>query len=61
MAQVGLKLPTMNQLIATAITLAILAFVVKLLPPNVQSFFRISKNRQMTFEGKANPHKTRKV
>ncbi len=41
MAQVGLKLPTVNQLIATAITLAILAFVVKLLPPNVQSFFRI--------------------
>ncbi len=41
MAQVGLKLPTVNQLIATAITLAILAFVIKLLPPNVQSFFRI--------------------
>ena len=41
MANVGIKLPTVNQLIATAITLAILAFVVKLLPPNVQSFFRI--------------------
>ncbi len=41
MAQVGLKLPTVNQLIATAITLAILAFVIKLLPPNVQNFFRI--------------------
>ncbi len=41
MAQVGLKLPTVNQLIATAITLAILAFVIKLLPPNVQGFFRI--------------------
>ncbi len=41
MAQVGIKLPTLNQIIATAITLAILAFVVKMLPANVQTFFRI--------------------
>ncbi len=37
----GLKIPTMNQLIATAITLAILAFIIKLFPANIQSFFRI--------------------
>ena len=37
----GLRIPTMNQVIATAITLAIIAFVVKLLPANVQQWFRV--------------------
>lgn len=41
MASMGIKIPTMNQLIATAITLAMLAFIIKLLPANVQQFFRI--------------------
>lgn len=41
MAQVGIRMPTMNQIVATAVTLAILAFVIKLFPPNVQGFFRI--------------------
>ncbi len=39
MAQI--KFPTGNQIIATAITLVILAFVVKMLPPNIQTFFRV--------------------
>ena len=41
MAQVGIKFPTMNQIIATAITIMIIAFIVKMLPANFQAFFRI--------------------
>lgn len=37
----ALKLPTINQLISMAIAIAILFFVVKLLPETVKQWFRV--------------------
>jgi hypothetical protein len=35
------KLPTINQILTLAIALAVISFVVKLLPTNVQNLFRV--------------------
>ncbi len=37
----SVKFPSVNQLITLAIALAVLFFVVKMLPANVQGFFRV--------------------
>lgn len=35
------KLPSLNQLLSLAIALAVLSFVLRLLPENIKSLFRI--------------------
>lgn len=37
----AIKLPSINQLVSMAIAIAILFFLVKLLPENVRQFFRV--------------------
>ncbi len=37
----NLKFPTVNQIVATAMCIVVIGFVVKMLPANIQSFFRI--------------------
>jgi len=37
----GLKVPSVNQLITLAIAMLVLSFVMKLLPENIRSLFRI--------------------
>ena len=37
----AIKFPSVNQMIMVAITLLVLSFVVKMLPANIQSLFRI--------------------
>ena len=37
----AIKFPSANQLITLAIAMAILFFLVKMLPPQVQGFFRV--------------------
>lgn len=41
MAGINFNLPSINSLIGLAISLVILFFVVKMLPENVRSFFRV--------------------
>jgi len=41
MAGLGLKLPSLNQLITLAIALVVLMFVLKLLPENIKTLFRV--------------------
>jgi len=35
------KIPTLNQIITLMIALAVISFVVKLLPANIQNLFRV--------------------
>ena len=37
----GLKVPSVNQLITLAIAMLVLSFVMKLLPENIRQLFRI--------------------
>ncbi|MHC4397821.1 MAG: hypothetical protein ACYS1A_19425 [Planctomycetota bacterium] len=41
MAGLNVKLPSVNQLITIAITLAVLFFILRLLPENVRTWFRV--------------------
>jgi len=41
MASIGLKVPSVNQLITLAIALVVLFFIVKFLPENIKGFFRV--------------------
>ena len=41
MAALGLKLPSINQLITLAIAMVILFFIIKLLPESVKVWFRV--------------------
>lgn len=41
MGAFNIKFPTLNQLVSMAIAIAILFFIVKLLPESVRSWFRV--------------------
>ena len=41
MAGIGVKLPTMNQVISLAVTLLVLLFVLRFMPEQFKTWFRI--------------------
>lgn len=41
MAGIGVRIPTFNQIITLAVTMAGLLFILRFFPENIKSFFRV--------------------